>query len=62
MEDHEDTQDFDEYALPDILPPDSGKKYLIRMEMNLLRKKGISKVIINLIQCMLTLHTINSKR
>ena len=25
MEDLEDTQDFDKYALPDVLPPDSGK-------------------------------------
>ena len=28
MEDLEDTQDFDGYALPDILPPDAGKKIL----------------------------------
>ena len=25
MEDLEDTQDFDDYALPDVSPPDAGK-------------------------------------
>ena len=62
MEDLEDTQDFDEYALPDVSPPDAGKNYPIMKVMNMLRKEGTSQIMIYLIQCMLTLHNIKSKR
>ena len=27
MEDLEDNQDFDEYAIPDVCPPDAGKNF-----------------------------------
>ena len=40
MEDLEDTQYFDEYALPDVFPPDAGKFYLIMNVMNMLQKEG----------------------
>ena len=49
MEDLEDTQDFDEYALFYVFPPDSGKISLIIKVMNLLRKEGTSQIIIHLI-------------
>ena len=42
MEDLEDTEYFDEYALPAVLTPDSRKKYLI---MNLLQKEETSQIL-----------------
>ena len=38
MEDLQGTQDFYEYALNDVLPPDAGKKSLIMKVINMLRK------------------------
>ena len=35
--------------------------YLIMKVMNMLRKEGVSQIIIHLIPCMLTLHNIKSK-
>ena len=40
MEDPEATQDFYEYALPDVLTPDSGNKYMVMKLINLLREEG----------------------
>ena len=62
MEDLEDTQYFDEYALPDDSPPDAGSFSLIMKVMKLLRKDVTSQRIIHRIQCMLTLENIKSKR
>ena len=62
MEDIEDTQDFDEYALSDVPPPDSGNVSLIMKVMNLLRKEVTIQIMIHLVQCMLTFHNINQKR
>ena len=62
MEDLEDTQNIDEYALPDAPPPDAGKFSLIMKLMNILRKEGKIQIMNNLIQCMLILHNIKSKR
>ena len=62
MEDLEDTQDFDEYALHNVFTPDAGKNSLIMKVMNMLRKEGTSQVMIHLIHCMLIFHNINSKR
>ena len=43
-------------------PPDAGISFLIMKVMNLLREEGTSKIMIHLIQCMLKLHNIKSKR
>ena len=61
MEDLEDTQDLDEYNLPDVFPPDAGNFSLIMKVTNLLRKEGTSQIMIHLIQFMLIFHNIKSK-
>ena len=61
MEDLEDTQDFDKYALPYAPPLMLENVSLIIKVMNMLRKKGKSQIMINIIQCMLIFHNINSK-
>ena len=42
MEDIEDTQYYDDYALPDVPPPDAEKTSLIMTVMNMLQKEGTS--------------------
>ena len=49
MEDIEDTKYFDEYALLDVPPPNSGKSQIMKV-MNLLRKEWTSQIMIYLIQ------------
>ena len=61
MEYIEDTQYFDEYALPHVVPPDAGKNSLIMKVMNMLQKKGKNQIMIYIIQFMLTFHHIKSK-
>ena len=61
IEDLEDNEYFDEYALFDVSPPDAGKISLIMKVMNLLRKEGTSQITIHLIQSMLKFHNIKSK-
>ena len=61
MEDIEDTQYFDEYDIPDVSPPDSGKNNLIVKVMNLFQKEGISQIMIYIVQCMLIFHNFKSK-
>ena len=61
MEDLEDTQYFDELALPDVIPPYDGKHYLVMKVTNLLREERTSQIMIYLIQSMLTFHNIKSK-
>ena len=62
MEYIEDAQYFDDYALPDVSPPDDGNFSLMTKIMNLLRKEGTDQIIIYRIQCMLKLHHVKSKR
>ena len=42
MGDLEDTQYFDEDALPDVVPLDTGEFFLMTKVMNILQKAGIS--------------------
>ena len=62
MEYLEYTQDFDEYSLPDVFPPDAGKFSLIMKVINMLWKEGRIQIMIHLVQCMLIFHNIKSKR
>ena len=54
MEDIEDTQYFDEYALFGVFPLMLEKLSLIMKVINLLRKEGASQIMMHLIQCLLT--------
>ena len=62
MEALEDTQDFDEYLLPDLFSLMLETFSLIMTVMNMLRKEGTSQINIHIIQFMLTFHNIKSKR
>ena len=44
MEYLEDTQAFDEYALPDVLTPDVGKISMVMKIMNMLQEEGTGKI------------------
>ena len=61
MEDLEDTQDFDEYNLPNVSPLVLANISLIMKVMDLLRKEGTGLIMIHLIQFILTFHNIKSK-
>ena len=61
IEDLEDTQYFDEYALFDFSSLMLEFFSLIMKVMNMLQKEGKSQIMINLIQCMLTFHNIMYK-
>ena len=45
MEDLEDTQDFYEYALPNVFTPGAGKVYMVTNVMNMLREDGTSQTL-----------------
>ena len=45
MKDLENTQDFYEYALPDVFTPDVGKFSMVMKAMNLFWEKGTNKII-----------------
>ena len=62
MEDLEDAQDFDEYALPDVFPPDAGNVFSDHESNKYVAGGGESLITIHLIQCVLTFHNIKSKR
>ena len=56
------TQYFDEYAIPNVSPPNAGTFYLVIKVINLLWKEDTCQIIIYLIQCMLTFHHIKYKK
>ena len=62
MEDIEDTQDLDRYALPYVSPLNLEFFSLVMKVLNLLWKKGTVQIMIYLTQYMLTSQDIKSKR
>ena len=61
MEDLEDTQNFHESALPDVVPLDAGKNLLMTKLTNLLRKESTIQITIHPLHCMFILQNIKSK-
>ena len=55
----QDTQDFDEDVIPDVVTLDSGKCFSNDEGKNMFRKEGTSKIMIHPLQGMLAFHNIN---